>query len=203
MIKTNTFGTMPWVLDEYDMSERSYELSKLGAQLVKDVCDKYTTPEKPRYVLGAIGPGTKLPSLKHIDYDTMYEGYCVTAKGLLDGGTDVFLLETCQDPLQIKAAIHALQDTAPQIPIMVSATIELSGTMLIGTDAQTIATILEPFDLLSLGFNCGTGPEQVKKHLRVLSECSNKFLSIHANAGLPENVGGKSFYPMGAEEFSA
>jgi len=202
MIKTNTFGTMPWVLDEYDMGERSYELSKLGAQLVKDICDKYTTKEKPRFVLGSIGPGTKLPSLKHIDYDTMYEGYKVTASGLVDGGVDVFLLETCQDPLQIKAAIHALQDTAPHIPIMVSATIELSGTMLIGTDAQTIATILEPFDILSLGFNCGTGPEQVKKHLRVLSEFSNKLLSIHANAGLPENRGGCSFYPMQAQEFS-
>ena len=202
MLKTNTFGTMPWVLDEYDMGERGYELSKLGAQLVKDICNKYSTPDKPRFVLGSIGPGTKLPSLKHIDYDTMYEGYCVTAKGLLDGGVDVFLLETCQDPLQIKAAIHALQDTAPNIPIMVSATIELSGTMLIGTDAQTISTILEPFDILSLGFNCGTGPEQVKKHVRVLSECSDKLLSIHANAGLPENRGGCSFYPMQPEEFS-
>jgi len=202
LIKTNTFGTMPWVLDEYDMGERSFELSRLGAKLVKDVCDQYSTEEKPRFVLGAIGPGTKLPSLKHIDYDTMYEGYCVTAKGLQAGGTDVFLLETCQDPLQIKAAIHALQDTAPEIPIMVSVTIELSGTMLIGTDAQTIAVILEPFDLLSLGFNCGTGPYQVRKHLKVLSECSDKLLSVHSNAGLPENIGGKSFYPMGPDEFS-
>jgi 5-methyltetrahydrofolate--homocysteine methyltransferase len=202
MLKTNTFGTMPWVLDEYDMGERAYELSKLGAQLVKDICNKYSTPLKPRFVLGSIGPGTKLPSLKHIDYDTMYAGYKVTAQGLVDGGVDVFLLETCQDPLQIKVALHALQDVAPQIPIMVSTTIELSGTMLIGTDAQTIATILEPFDLLSLGFNCGTGPEQVKKHLRVLSEYSNKLLSIHANAGLPENRGGCSFYPMQPQEFS-
>ncbi|MGK0256142.1 MAG: 5-methyltetrahydrofolate--homocysteine methyltransferase, partial [Arcobacteraceae bacterium] len=202
MLKTNTFGTMPWVLDEYDIGHRSYELSKLGAELVKKVCVKYSTPLKPIFVLGSIGPGTKLPSLKHIDYDTMYAGYCVTAKGLLDGGVDVFLLETCQDPLQIKAAIHALQDTAPLIPIMVSATIELSGTMLIGTDAQTISAILEPFDLLSLGFNCGTGPEQVKKHLKILSECSDKYLSIHANAGLPQNIGGCSFYPMNPEEFS-
>ena len=145
MIKTNTFGTMPWVLDEYAMGERSYELSKKGASLVKNICDKYSTIDKPRFVLGSIGPGTKLPSLGHIDYNTMYDGYKITAQGLVDGGVDIFLLETCQDPLQIKTAIHALQDTAPQIPIMVSVTIELSGTMLIGTDAQTIATILEPF----------------------------------------------------------
>jgi len=201
MIKTNTFGAMPWVLDEYDMGHRAYELSKKGAKLVRDVCDKYSTSSKPRFVLGSIGPGTKLPSLGHIAYDEMYEGYKVTAQGLVDGGVDVFLLETCQDPLQIKTALHALQDVAPQIPIMVSVTIELSGSMLIGTDAQTIATIMEPFDILSLGFNCGTGPEQVKKHIEVLSEVSHFLLSIHANAGLPQNKGGVSYYPMQAEEF--
>ncbi|MEA3384617.1 MAG: methionine synthase [Campylobacterota bacterium] len=203
MIKTNTFGTIPWVLDEYDMGQRAYELSKKGAQLVKEICTKYSTKEKPRFVLGSIGPGTKLPSLGHIDYDTMYEGYKITAQGLLDGGVDIFLLETCQDPLQIKAALHALNDTAAHIPIMVSVTIELSGTMLIGTDAQTITTILEPFDILSLGFNCGTGPEQVKKHLKILSEVSDKPLSIHANAGLPQNKGGYTFYPMGPDEFAS
>lgn len=203
LIKTNTFGTMPWVLDEYDMSHRCYELSKLGCEHVKKICDKYSTPEKPRFVLASIGPGTKLPSLGHIDYDTMYDGYKEMARGLVDGGANIFLLETCQDPLQIKAALHALQDFAPQIPVMVSVTIELSGSMLIGTDAQTIATILEPFDILSLGFNCGTGPEQVKKHLEVLSEHSDKYLSIHANAGLPQNKGGYTFYPMGPDEFAA
>ena len=203
MIKTNTFGSMDWVLDEYDMGERSYELSYEGARVVREVCDKYSTPEKKRFVLGSIGPGTKLPSLKHIDYDTMYAGYQVMAKGLIDGGVDVFLLETCQDPLQIKAAINALQDLDKSIPIMVSVTIELSGTMLIGTDAQTIITILEPYDILSLGFNCGTGPQQVKKHLEILSEESDKLLSIHSNAGLPQNKGGYTFYPMGAEEFTS
>ncbi len=201
MIKTNTFGAMDWVLDEYDMGHRAFELAKKGASIAREVCDKFSTSEKPRFVLGSIGPGTKLPSLKHIDYDTMYDGYKETALGLVAGGVDVFLLETCQDPLQIKSAIHTLQDSAPQIPIMVSATIELSGTMLIGTDATTIATILEPFDILSLGFNCGTGPEQVKKHLEILSEVSSKPLSIHANAGLPQNKGGYTFYPMQPEEF--
>ena len=135
LISTNTFGSMPWVLDEYDIGHTSYELSKLGAQLVKKACEKYSTPLKPRYVLGSIGPGTKLPSLNHIKYDDMYDGYKIMAQGLADGGCDIFLLETCQDPLQIKAALHALNDTAPQIPIMVSVTIEMSGTMLIGTDA--------------------------------------------------------------------
>lgn len=202
MFKTNTFGSMDWVLDEYDMGHRAYELSKLGASIVKEVATKFSTKDKPRFVLGSIGPGTKLPSLKHIDYDTMFNGYKVMAQGLVDGGVDVFLLETCQDPLQIKSAIHALKDVAPNIPIMVSVTIELSGTMLIGTDAQTIATILEPFDILSLGFNCGTGPAQVKKHLEVLSEVCDKPLSIHANAGLPQNKGGHTYYPMDDKEFA-
>jgi 5-methyltetrahydrofolate--homocysteine methyltransferase len=201
LIKTNTFGSMDWVLDEYDMSHRSYELSRLGAEHVKKICEKYSTDEKPRFVLGSIGPGTKLPSLGHITYDEMYSGYCTMAKGLVDGGVDIFLLETCQDPLQIKTALHALQDSAPHIPIMVSVTIELSGTMLIGTDATTITTILEPFDILSLGFNCGTGPAQVAKHVKTLSSICKFPISVHANAGLPQNKGGYTYYPMGPKEF--
>ena len=207
LIKTNTFGSMDWVLDEYDMGARAYELSKKGAQLVKAICNEFSTPEQKRYVLGSIGPGTKLPSLGHIDYDTMHAGYKEMALGLIDGGCDVFLLETAQDPLQIKAAINALADANSErnveLPIMVSVTMELSGTMLIGTDATTIATILEPFDILSLGFNCGTGPDQVKKHLVTLSELWNRPISIHANAGLPQNRGGYTYYPMGPDEFAS
>jgi len=207
LIKTNTFGTMPWVLDEYDMSDRAYELTKKGAELVRSVCDEYATEDNPRFVLGSIGPGTKLPSLGHIHYDEMYDGYKIVAKALIDGGCDIFLLETCQDPLQIKAAIHACSDASKEldreVPIMVSVTIELSGSMLIGTDAQTIVTILEPFDILSLGFNCGTGPDQVKKHLRTLSELCKFPISVHSNAGLPQNRGGYTYYPMGPDEFTA
>ncbi|MDQ7046457.1 MAG: methionine synthase [Sulfurovum sp.] len=207
IIKTNTFGTMPWVLDEYQMGDRCYELSKKGAALVKSVCEEFSTPEQPRFVLGSIGPGTKLPSLGHIHYDEMFEGYKLTALGLIDGGCDIFMLETCQDPLQIKAALHgceaANEERGIKLPIMVSVTIELSGSMLIGTDATTIVTILEPFDILSLGFNCGTGPDQVKKHLKILSELCAIPISVHANAGLPQNRGGYTYYPMGPDEFTA
>jgi len=206
LITTNTFGAFDWVLDEYDIGHRAYELAKAGAQIVRQRCDAYSTPEHPRYVLGSIGPGTKLPSLGHIHYDEMLKGYSECALGLIDGGADVFLLETCQDPLQIKAAIHACEAANKErnrdLPIMVSVTIELSGTMLIGTDAQTIAAILEPFDILSLGFNCGTGPEQVLKHVKTLSEVWHRPISVHANAGLPQNRGGYSYYPMGPEEFA-
>ena len=205
-ITTNTFGSFSWVLDDYNIAHRAYELTKAGAQLVKKECEKFSTPEHPRFVLGSIGPGTKLPSLGHIHYDEMYKGYTEFCLALIDGGVDVFLLETCQDPLQIKAGLHACQEANRQrqtyIPIMVSVTIELSGTMLIGTDAATIATIMEPFDILSLGFNCGTGPDQVLKHVKTLSEIWHKPISVHANAGLPQNRGGCTYYPMGPDEFS-
>ncbi len=205
LITTNTFGSFSWVLDEYQIADRAYELTRAGAALVKQKCEEFSTPEHPRFCLGSVGPGTKLPSLGHITYDEMYKGYTEFCKALIDGGVDIFLLETCQDPLQIKAALHACQEANRErnreIPIMVSVTIELSGTMLIGTDATTIATILEPFDILSLGFNCGTGPEQVLKHVKTLSELWHKPISVHANAGLPQNRGGYTYYPMGPDEF--
>ena len=206
IIKTNTFGALPWVLDDYDIGDRTYELAKAGAKIVKELCLEYDSKEKPRFCAGSLGPGTKLPSLGHISYDEMYDGYSKAVEGLIDGGVDVFLIETAQDPLQIKAALHAMQDTCKEknveIPIMVSVTIELSGTMLIGTDAITISTIMEPFDILSLGFNCGTGPEQVKKHVKTLSEVCKFPISVHANAGLPQNRGGVTYYPMQPTEFA-
>ena len=206
IIKTNTFGALPWVLEDYGMGERTYELSNAGVQIVKEACVEFSTPEKPRFCAAAFGPGTKLPSLGHIGYDEMYEGYKIAARGAIEAGADLFLIETAQDPLQIKAALHAMSDANEslhvKLPIMVSVTIELSGSMLIGTDATTIAAILEPFDILSLGFNCGTGPEQVEKHVKTLSSVWSKPISVHANAGLPQNRGGYTFYPMGPREFS-
>jgi 5-methyltetrahydrofolate--homocysteine methyltransferase len=206
IIKTNTFGALPWVLDDYGIGERTYELARAGVSIVKEACLALTTPQKPRFTAASFGPGTKLPSLGHIGYDEMYEGYKIAAKGAIDGGCDLFLIETAQDPLQIKAALHAINDAQEalhiKLPIMVSVTIELSGSMLIGTDATTIATILEPFEILSLGFNCGTGPEQVEKHVKTLSSIWDRPISVHANAGLPQNRGGYTFYPMGPREFA-
>jgi len=206
IIKTNTFGALPWVLDDYGIGERTYELARAGVSIVKEACLEFSSEDKPRFCAAAFGPGTKLPSLGHIGYDEMYEGYRVAATGAIEGGCDVFLIETAQDPLQIKAALHAIFDAQTslhvKIPVMVSVTIELSGSMLIGTDATTIATILEPFEILSLGFNCGTGPEQVEKHVKTLSGVWDRPISVHANAGLPQNRGGYTFYPMGPREFA-
>ncbi len=206
IIKTNTFGALPWVLEDYGIGEQTYELARAGVAIVKEACLEFSTEQKPRFCAAAFGPGTKLPSLGHIGYDEMYEGYRVAAQGAMDGGCDLFLIETAQDPLQIKAALHAIQDVQTslhvKLPVMVSVTIELSGSMLIGTDASTIAAILEPFELLSLGFNCGTGPEQVEKHVKTLSAVWDRPISVHANAGLPQNRGGYTFYPMGPREFA-
>ncbi|QOQ98482.1 methionine synthase [Helicobacter winghamensis] len=205
ILKTNTFGVMPWVLAEYGLEEHCKEIAKTGVELAKE-CIKKHSPLKNQnnalFVAASLGPGTKLPSLGHITYDSMEEGYALCVEGFKEAGADVILLETAQDPLQIKAALNAIKNTAPEIPIMVSVTIETTGTMLIGTDITTLFHILEPYDLLSLGINCGLGPDLAHKHLVTLSEVCKFPISIHTNAGLPENRGGVTYYPMDAEEFS-
>lgn len=205
IITSNTFGAMEWVLAEYEMQEHSKEIAKLGVQLAKEAILKHKPLENQKdalFVAGSLGPGTKLPSLGHIDYDTMFLGYCKVVSGFKEANVDLILLETAQDPLQIKAALHAIREIDKEIPIMVSATIETNGSMLIGTDIATLFYILEPFDIFSLGINCGLGPDLAKKYLLELSQVSKFPISIHANAGLPQNKGGVTYYPMEAEEFS-
>jgi 5-methyltetrahydrofolate--homocysteine methyltransferase len=204
--KSNTFGCLPWVLDEYGLGERCHELIVEGIKRVKEAAAELEREDK-LFVACSFGPGTKLPSLGHIEFDEMKDGYELSVGAACDAGADVILFETCQDPLQIKAALIGAEDAfvakGVRLPIMISATIEMNGTMLIGTDAKTLAAILEPFEILSLGFNCGTGPEEVSKHVKALSEVWGKPISIHSNAGLPQNRGGHTFYPMGPIEFAA
>ncbi|WP_297812741.1 homocysteine S-methyltransferase family protein [uncultured Helicobacter sp.] len=205
ILKTNTFGVMPWVLAEYGLESYCREIAKLGVQLAKQSIESHNALENQHnalFVAASLGPGTKLPSLGHIDYQSMFEGYCECVEGFKEAGADIILLETAQDPLQIKAALHACEAVEPTIPVMVSVTIETNGAMLIGTDITTLFHILEPFSLLSLGMNCGLGPDLAHKHLLHLSEVCKFPISIHTNAGLPSNRGGVTFYPMGAEEFS-
>ncbi|RAX56612.1 methionine synthase [Helicobacter monodelphidis] len=203
ILKTNTFGAIPWVLSEYDLQDATEEIACAGVQIAKEACKQHMQDyQRQCFVAFALGPGTKLPSLGHIDYDTMYDGYVRAIKGGMQAQPDIILFETAQDPLQLKAAIHAALDIAPHIPLMVSVTIETTGTMLIGTDIKTLAVILEPFPLFSLGINCGLGPDLAQTYLKELSEYSPFRISIHANAGLPENRGGQTYYPMNAEEFS-
>lgn len=211
--KTNSFGAIPWVLSEYDIADKAYELAKQAAVIANEARDEYLKNPNSKgdldrdiFIAGSLGPGVKLPSLGQIGFDEMYSGYTLAARGLIEGGVDIILLETAQDVLQLKAAILAVNDTAKKlnkdIPIMVSVTIEKEGTMLLGTDIETAYTILSNLDIFSIGMNCGTGPDMAMQHIKKLSEISCLPISIHSNAGLPENRDGKAYYSMTPEEFA-
>lgn len=200
VIETDSFGSSSVVLAEYDIPDQAYELSKMAGELAKQVAKEYSTPEKPRFVAGAMGPTTKLPTLAHIDFDTMKESYREQAAGLYDGGVDLFIIETCQDVLQIKCALNAVEELFAErgnrIPIMVSITMEVMGTMLVGTEIDAALTILKPYNIDILGLNCATGPDKMKEHIKYLSEHSPFTISCIPNAGLPENVGGQAHYKL-------
>ncbi|MGB5915068.1 MAG: homocysteine S-methyltransferase family protein, partial [Phormidesmis sp.] len=200
VIETDTFGGTSLVLAEYDLSDRAYELNKKAATIARKAADDFSTPEKPRFVAGSIGPGTKLPTLGHVDFDTLKEAYLEQVAGLMDGGVDLILVETCQDVLQIKAALTAVEEVFEQkgtrLPLMVSVTVEQQGTMLVGSEIGAALTILEPYPINILGLNCATGPTEMKEHIKYLSENSPFIVSCIPNAGLPENVGGQAHYRL-------
>jgi len=208
VIETDTFGGTSIVLAEYDLAHMAYELSKKATELAKSVAAEFSTPEKPRFVAGSIGPTTKLPTLLHIDFDSMKQSFIEQIRGLYDGGADLLLVETCQDVLQIKVTLSAIEEffaeiaaqKKPRIPVMVSVTIEATGTMLVGSDISAVVTILEPYPIDILGLNCATGPDLMKEHMRYLSEHSPFVVSCVPNAGLPENVGGHAFYRLTPED---
>ncbi|NEQ75647.1 MAG: methionine synthase [Okeania sp. SIO2C9] len=200
VVETDTFGGTKIVLAEYDLADKAYYLNKTAAELAKSVAAEFSTPEKPRFVAGSMGPGTKLPTLGHIDFDTLKNGFAEQAEGLFDGGVDLFIVETCQDVLQIKAALNGIEETfakkGDRRPIMVSVTMESFGTMLVGSEINAALTILEPYSIDILGLNCATGPDLMKEHIRYLSENSPFVVSCIPNAGLPENVGGQAHYRL-------
>ncbi len=200
VIETNTFGASSIVLDEYDIADKAYVINKNAALIAKNAATKYASVDKPRFVAGSIGPTTKLPTLGHIDFDELKQSYKEQIYGLIDGGVDLLLIETCQDVLQIKSALLASKEVLASrnidIPIMVSITMETTGTMLVGSDIASALTILEPFNIDILGLNCATGPEQMKEHIKYLSENSPFAISCIPNAGLPENIGGVAHYRL-------
>jgi 5-methyltetrahydrofolate--homocysteine methyltransferase len=200
VIETDTFGGTSIVLAEYDLADRAYELNKTAAALARRVADEFSTPDQPRFVAGSMGPGTKLPTLGHIDFDTLKASYVEQARGLIDGGADLMLVETCQDVLQIKAALTGIEEaftaTGQRLPLMVSVTMEQQGTMLVGTEMAAALAILEPYPIDILGLNCATGPDLMKDHVRHLAEQSPFVISCIPNAGLPENVGGNAVYHL-------
>jgi 5-methyltetrahydrofolate--homocysteine methyltransferase len=200
VIETDTFGATSIVLAEYDLADKTYYLNKKAAELAKSVAAEFSTPEKPRFVAGSIGPTTKLPTLGHIDFDTLKTNFAEQAEALWDGGVDIFLVETCQDVLQIKAALNGIEEVfakkGDRRPLMVSVTMESMGTMLVGTEISAVLTILAPYPIDILGLNCATGPDLMKPHIKYLAEHSPFIVSCIPNAGLPENVGGQAHYRL-------
>jgi len=200
VIETDTFGATSLVLAEYDIADQAFAINKKAADLAREMADAYSTAEKPRFVAGSMGPTTKLPTLGHVDFDTMRASFQEQAEGLLAGDVDLFIVETCQDVLQIKAALQGIEDafskTGERRPLMVSVTMETTGTMLVGSDIAAVVAILEPFPIDVLGLNCATGPEQMKEHIRYLSAHSPFVVSCIPNAGLPENIGGVAHYRL-------
>jgi 5-methyltetrahydrofolate--homocysteine methyltransferase len=200
VIETDTFGSSPLVLAEYGLQDKAYDLSRDAATLAKFCAAAFSTPEKPRFVAGSMGPGTKLPTLGHISYDELKEAFTIQAEGLFDGGVDLFIIETCQDVLQIKAALNAVEAVfakkCERRPIMVSVTMEIQGTMLVGTDISGVLSILEPYPIDVLGLNCATGPDRMAEHIKYLTENAPFVVSCIPNAGLPENIGGHAHYKL-------
>ena len=200
VIETDTFGAASVVLAEYGLENQAFELNRRAAELAREMADQYSSERKPRFVAGSMGPTTKLPTLGHIDFDTLRDSFKEQAAGLLAGDVDLFIIETCQDVLQIKAALQgveaAFQASGQRRPLMVSVTMETTGTMLVGSDIAAVVSILEPFPIDVLGLNCATGPEQMKEHIKYLSEYSPFVVSCIPNAGLPENIGGVAHYRL-------
>ena len=200
VIETDTFGAASIVLAEYDLQDQAFAMNKRAAELAREMAQAYSTPDKPRFVAGSMGPTTKLPTLGHVGFDEMRDSFAEQAEGLIAGDVDLFIVETCQDVLQIKAALQGIEQafskTGQRRPLMVSVTMETTGTMLVGSDIAAVVAILEPFPIDVLGLNCATGPEQMKEHVRYLSEHSPFVVSCIPNAGLPENIGGVAHYRL-------
>lgn len=207
VVETNSFGSTSIVLAEYEIAPLAYELNFKAAQLAKRVAADFSTKEKPRWVAGSMGPGTKLPSLGHISFRDLKAAYSEQARGLVDGGVDVLLVETCQDILQTKAALAAIFDYFAEIkrrvPVMAQVTVEQWGTMLNGTEISAALTALAPFPIDVIGMNCGTGPKHMTENVRYLCENSPLPVSVIPNAGLPENIGGHTVYNETPETVSA
>jgi len=207
VIETNSFGGSEVVLAEFGIVEKTYDVNKKAAELAKRLARDYSTPDKPRFVAGSIGPGTKLPTLGHITYRDLKKAYVEQVRGLIDGGSDILIVETCQDLLQTKAALAAIFDHFAEhkmrLPVIAQVTIETFGTMLNGTEIGAALTALEPFPIDVIGMNCGTGPKQMADSFMYLCENSPIPVSVLPNAGLPEVKDGKQHYDETPESFAA
>jgi 5-methyltetrahydrofolate--homocysteine methyltransferase len=206
-VETNTFGANWSNLSDYGIDDRIEELAKAGAALARQSADSFTNKDgKLRWVLGSMGPGTKLPSLGHTTYAHLKDTFALQAKGLIDGGADAFMIETSQDLLQTKAAVNgcrqAIVDSGIRLPIFVEVTVETTGTMLMGSEIGAALTTLEPLGIDMIGLNCATGPQEMSEHLRQLSQHSRIPVMVMPNAGLPILQGDGAVYPLTPEELA-
>ncbi|PRZ03860.1 methionine synthase (B12-dependent) [Isoptericola sp. CG 20/1183] len=211
-IETNTFGANWSNLSDYGIDDRIRELARAGAALARERADAFATPDHPRWVLGSMGPGTKLPSLGHTTYDHLRTTFAEQAAGLLEGGADALLVETSQDLLQTKAAVTACHDAmrpvaeggvGRSVPVIASVTVETTGTMLMGSEIGAALTALQAIGVDAIGLNCATGPEQMSEHLRHLARHADVPVTCMPNAGLPELGPDGAVYPLSPEELAA
>lgn len=198
VIETNSFGATSIVLAEYQIENLAYELNVKAAELARRVASDFSTASRRRWVAGSMGPTTKLPSLGQIRFDDMKASYAEQARGLLDGGVDLLIVETSQDLLQVKAALSAIfsefSRSKRRVPVIAQVTIEQQGTMLLGTEIAAALTALEPFPVDVIGMNCATGPKQMAENVRYLCQNARSFVSVIPNAGIPDNVGGHAVF---------
>ncbi len=206
LVETNTFGANLANLGEYGIEDRIYELSAAGARIAREVAHGWATPDRPRWVIGSVGPGTKLPTLGHAPFATLRDAYQAEVAGLIDGGADCVLIETAQDLLQAKAALigarRAFAAAGRKLPLFAQVTIETTGTMLLGTEIGAALTALEPLAIDAIGLNCATGPAEMSEHLRHLSRHSRVALTCMPNAGLPVLGPNGASYPLTPQELA-
>ncbi|MCB0988679.1 MAG: methionine synthase [Acidimicrobiales bacterium] len=204
VVETNTFGAFGVPLGEYDLTDRSHEIAKANALLAREVADSYSTPDHPRFVAGSLGPGTKAPSLGQVRFTELRDHYQVAAEALLEGGVDLFILETHFDLLALKASViaarRAMAKVGRQVPIQAQVTMELTGRMLVGTEIAAALSAIDPLGVDVIGLNCATGPAEMGEHVRHLSHHARMPISVLPNAGLPSVVDGKMHYDLTAEE---
>ena len=205
-VETNTFGANWSNLADYGIEDRIYELAFAGGKIARDAADSFSTAAKPRFVLGSLGPGTKLPSLGHTTYENLKIAYYTAAKGLSDSGCDALLVETSQDLLQVKAALNgcrqAIKESDRDIMLIAQVTVETTGTMLLGSEIGAALNTLEPMGIDLIGLNCATGPTEMSEHLRYLSKNAKIAISVMPNAGLPVLGANGASYPLGPQELA-
>jgi 5-methyltetrahydrofolate--homocysteine methyltransferase len=206
IVQTNSFGGSSLTLGEFSLADRAFEINKIAGELAREAAESFSDG-RDRWVIGSVGPGTKLPTLGNIAYDPLEAALTEQCRGLIAGGVDAILIETCQDTLQIKAAVNgakiARAETGRKIPIFVQVTVETTGTLLVGPDIGAAATVIHALDVAMIGLNCATGPQEMAEHVRWLAANWPGFISVQPNAGLPELVDGATHYPLGAAEMAS